>query len=154
MKKIKHLLFLIFLPLIIYAQESLDPRLNEIDTLITGIMKEWNVPGCAITIVEKNNIILTKGYGYRKLDTKQPVNDNTLFPIASCTKAFTAALIGIQADEGKIDLDKPANYFLPILRFSDPLLTLQVTPRDMMTHRTGIPRHDLSLRSNIMHVHN
>jgi CubicO group peptidase (beta-lactamase class C family) len=144
MKKIKHLFFLIFFPLIIYAQKNLDPRLNGIDILITGIMKVWNVPGCAITIVEKNNIILTKGYGYRKLDTKQPVNENTLFPIASCTKAFTAALIGIQADEGKIDLDKPANYFLPILKFSDPLLTLQVTPRDMMTHRTGIPRHDLS----------
>lgn len=78
------------------------------------------------------------------MDKKQPINENTVFPIASCTKAFTAALIGILADEGKIDLDEPADKFLPILRFSDPLLNLQVTPRDMMTHRTGIPRHDCS----------
>jgi CubicO group peptidase (beta-lactamase class C family) len=72
------------------------------------------------------------------------VNEHTIFPIASCTKAFTAALIGILEDEGKIDIDKPANNYLPILKFSDPLLTMMVTPRDMMTHRTGIPRHDNS----------
>ena len=95
MKKMKHMFYLIFLPLIIYAQKNLDPRLNGIDPLITGILKEWNVPGCAITIVEKNDIIFMKGYGYRKLNAKQPVNKNTVFPIASCTKAFTAALIGI-----------------------------------------------------------
>jgi CubicO group peptidase (beta-lactamase class C family) len=109
MRIIKCLFCLTFLPLALYAQENLDPRLKGIDTLITGILKEWNVPGCAVTIVEKNDVIFVRGYGYRKLDTKQP-----------------------------------ANNFLPILRFSDPLLTLQVTPRDMMTHRTGIPRHDLS----------
>lgn len=144
MKKKKYLLLCIFLTLTLSARENLDSRLTGIDTLVTGILKKWNVPGCAITIVEKNKIIFMKGYGYKKLDTKQRVNETTVFPIASCTKAFTAALIGILADEGKIELDTPANHFLPILRFSDPLLTLQVTPRDMMTHRTGIPRHDIS----------
>lgn len=123
-------------------QKSGDERLRGLDTLITKILHDWNTPGCAIAIVEKQEVLFTGGFGYRELRSKKPVDEHTVFPIASCTKAFTAALMGILAEEGKLDIDKPANNYLPILRFSNPLLTLQVTPRDMLTHQTGLPRHD------------
>jgi CubicO group peptidase (beta-lactamase class C family) len=138
-----NLLWFILTPFL-FAQNENDSRINGLDTLITRIIEEWNVPGCAVTIVKKNEIIYKKGVGYIDLKTKMKVDENTIFPIASCTKSFTAALIGILADEGKIDINKPANHYLPILRFSDPFLTMTVTPCDMMTHVTGIPRHDIS----------
>jgi CubicO group peptidase (beta-lactamase class C family) len=121
-----------------------DPRLKGLSQIILRILEEWDIPGCALVIVENSEVLFSGGFGYRELRSKSLVDEHTIFPIASCTKAFTAALIGILADEGKLDIDKPANNYLPILNFSDPLLTLQVTPRDMLTHRTGIPRHDNS----------
>lgn len=125
-------------------QKEKDGRLRGLGQIIARILEEWNIPGCAVVIVEKKDVLFSGGFGYRDLKSKSLVDEHTIFPIASCTKAFTAALIGILADEGKIDIDRPANDYLPILKFSDPLLTLQVTPRDMLTHRTGIPRHDAS----------
>lgn len=124
------------------SQKEGDERLKGLDTLITKILHEWNIPGCAVAVVEKQEVLFAGGFGYRELRSKKPVDEHTIFPIASCTKAFTAALIGILAEEGKLDINKPANNYLPFLKFSDQLLTLQVTPRDMMTHQTGIPRHD------------
>lgn len=129
---------------VVFAQNVKDNRINSLDTIITRIIDDWNVPGCAVTIVEKNKIIYKRGFGYKDLKTKNKVDENTVFPIASCTKSFTASLIGILANEGKIDINKPANNYLSILRFSDPFLTINVTPRDMMTHITGVPRHDIS----------
>jgi CubicO group peptidase (beta-lactamase class C family) len=123
------------------VQKEGDARLKGLEALVTRIMSAWNIPGCSLAIVEKDSVLFCGGFGSRELRFKKPVDARTLFPIYSCTKAFTAALIGILAEEGKIDIDRPAYEYLPILRFSDPLLTLQVTPRDMLTHRTGIPGH-------------
>ena len=119
MKNIKTLFLHLLLPLVINAQSETDPLITEIGTQITRILEEWNVPGCAVTIIEKNKILFTGGFGYTDLKSKKLVDENTVFPIASCTKAFTATLIGIIADEGEIDIDKPANDYLPILKFSD-----------------------------------
>ncbi len=121
-----------------------DPRLKNLDKIVQQVLKDWKAPGCAIAIVEKQKVIYTGGFGYRDLENKLPATGNTLYDIGSSTKAFTCSLIGVLADEKKIDLDKPASRYLPSLRFSDPLLTLQVTPRDMMCHRTGLPRHDFA----------
>ncbi len=144
MKKIIITLRCIILTSVLFAQNEIDSRLNGIDTIITRTLEEWNIPGCAVTIVEMDKIIYNKGFGYRELRTKKTIDENTIFPIASCTKSFTAALIGILNEERKIDINKPANIYLPILRFSDPFLTMNVTMRDMMTHQTGIPGHDIS----------
>lgn len=144
MKRIIIILLYLILTPVVFAQNEIDSRLNGLDTIITRTLGKWNIPGCAVTIVEKNKIIYERGFGYRDLRTKKTIEENTIFHIASCTKSFTAALIGILNEEGKIDIDKPANNYLPILRFSDPFLTMNVTIRDMMTHHTGIPSHDIS----------
>ncbi|HXS58357.1 MAG TPA: serine hydrolase [Hanamia sp.] len=121
-----------------------DQRFAGLDVTFTQILKDWHAAGFAVAVVEKNKIIYAKGFGYRDVEKKLPVTPNTLFAIGSCTKAFTASLIGLLQKEGKVDLDKPAISFLPELKFYNDNLNNSVTPRDMLSHRTGLPRHDLS----------
>jgi len=127
-------LFLLIFALEVQAQ---DKRLAGLDTFINRVLKEWKAVGVSVAVVEKNKVLLAKGYGYRDLDKKLPVTDETLFAIGSCTKAFTSTLLGMLVNEGKLDLDKPVNQYIPGLRFYNDALTNQVTTRDMMSHRTG-----------------
>lgn len=124
--------------------QKIDKRLVGLDTMIHRILKEWNVPGVSVAVVEKNNILLTKGFGYKDYEHKTLVTENTQFAIGSCTKAFTASLVGFALKDKGIDLDAPVNTYFPALQFLDPNLTSQVTLRDMLSHRTGLPRHDFS----------
>ncbi|MFY7839240.1 MAG: serine hydrolase [Lacibacter sp.] len=126
-----------------YAQKN-DKRLAGIDTFITRVLNEWKAAGVSIAIVEKNKVILAKGFGYKDYENKVPVTENTLFAIGSCSKAFTSSLLAFPMKDGKLDLDKPATQYLPELRFIDDELNNNVTARDMMSHRTGLPRHDLA----------
>lgn len=126
------------------AQKPTDPRLKGLDTFAARIIREWNVPGVSIAVVEKNKVVYAGGFGYRDIDKKLPVTENTLYAIGSCTKAFTAAMLGMLVKEGKVDLDKPVRDYLPELEFKNEYTNDHVTLRDMMTHRTGLPRHDYS----------
>ena len=129
--------------------DQLKQRLHNIDTLIEKVLKDWRVPGVAVAVVYKNEVILSKGYGYRDLDNKLPVTAETCFPIASCTKAFTATVVGIAADKKLLDLDKPVNIYFPELSFYTEQLTSMLTAKDMLTHRTGLPRHDWVTHSKV-----
>ena len=113
-----------------------------IDRYIDSLMKEWNVPGLALGIVYKDQLIYGKGYGFRNLDKKLPVEITTLFPIASNTKLFTATAACMLAAEGALSLDKPVKNYMPFLNFSNNELNAKVKLRDMLSHRTGLPRYD------------
>ncbi|MDF2384807.1 serine hydrolase [Nostoc ellipsosporum NOK] len=126
------------------AQKITDPRLKGLDTFALRVLKDWNAPGVSIAIVEKNNVIFAGGYGYRDAEKKLPVTAQTQFAIGSCTKAFTNVLLGMLVKEGKADLDKPINSYYPELVFYNDYTTQHATIRDLMTHRTGLPRHDYS----------
>ena len=115
-----------------------DKRIAALDTAFERALKTWKAAGFAVAVVEKNKLIYAKGFGYRDLENKLPVTPNTLFAIGSCTKAFTASLIGLLQKDGKLDIDKPAHQYLPELRFFSDDLTNNVTLRDMMSHRTGL----------------
>ncbi|MGZ8538838.1 MAG: serine hydrolase, partial [Flavisolibacter sp.] len=135
----------IFISTLSFSQETItDKRLASLDTAFERALKTWKTAGFAVAVVEKNKIIYAKGFGYRDFEKKIPVTPSTLFAIGSCTKAFTASLLGILQKDGKLDIDKPAQQYLPDLNFYTPELTSQVTLRDMMSHRTGLPRHDIS----------
>ncbi|MBS1667761.1 MAG: serine hydrolase [Bacteroidetes bacterium] len=121
-----------------------DKRFIGLDTAFARILKEWHAPGFAVAVVEKNHIVYAKGFGYRDYESKIPVTPNTLFAIGSCTKAFTASLIGMLVKDGKLDYDKPVRDYLPELKFYNNEMNDRITLRDMMCHRTGLPRHDLS----------
>jgi len=126
------------------AQPPADPRLKGLDTFALRLLKEWNAPGVTIAVVEKNKVIYTGGFGYRDHEKKLPVTENTLFAIGSCTKAFTASILGMLEKEGKVSLDKPVRDYLPELMFKNDYTNKNATLRDMMCHRTGLPRHDAS----------
>lgn len=121
---------------------NVDQKLIGIDDTINKILKDWNVPGFAVGIVIKDKLVFAKGYGYRDLENKLPMTANTLFQIASNSKLFTATAIGFLVEEGKLDWDKPIKNYIPHIEFFNDELNANVTIRDMLSHRTGISRHD------------
>jgi CubicO group peptidase (beta-lactamase class C family) len=119
-------------------------ELEGYDQLVQGMIDAWRVPGLAVAIVKDGAVIYEKGFGYRDRDKKLPVTPDTLFAIGSSTKAFTTFVLGTLVDEGKLDWDKPVSGFLPGFQLYDRTATELMTPRDLVTHRSGLPRHDLS----------
>jgi CubicO group peptidase (beta-lactamase class C family) len=143
MKKIL-IIFFLFACCQVFAQKPADKRLAGLDTFALRILKEWNAPGVSIAVVEKSKVIYTGGFGYRDYEKKWPVTENTLFAIGSCTKAFTASLLGMLEKDGLLSLDKPVREYLPELKFKNDYTNTHATLRDLITHRTGLPRHDYS----------
>lgn len=125
-----------------FAQQ--DTRLKFLDTLAEKVLKSFHGAGFSVAVVQKDKVIFAKGYGYRDVENKLPVTPNTQFAIGSSTKAFTAGMIGLLSQEGKVDIDKPVRDYLPELKFNSNEMNNQVTLRDMMCHRTGYSRYDLS----------
>ena len=111
-----------------------------LDAYVQAALKTWNVPGVALGIVRHDSVIYLKGYGVRTVGTTDPVDDQTLFAIGSCTKAFTAAGLAMLVDEGKIRWDDPVTKYLPGFQVADPYVTREITLRDLLTHRTGVDR--------------
>jgi CubicO group peptidase (beta-lactamase class C family) len=124
-------------------QPSVDAKLAGFDTYMAKILKDWNVPGIGVGIVVKDKLVFAKGYGYRDYGKKLPYTPTTTQPIASNTKLFTAVAAGLLVDEGKLDWDKPIRTYVPSIQFFNDDLNRTVTIRDMLSHRTGITRHDL-----------
>lgn len=125
------------------AQPSVEQKLQGFDAYMEQVLKDWNAPGVGVGIVVKDKLVFAKGYGYRDYGKKLPYTPNTLQPIASNTKLFTATAAGLLVDEGKLDWDKPIKNYVPAIKFYNDELDRTVTIRDMLSHRTGITRHDL-----------
>lgn len=118
-------------------------KLKNFDQYMDKILKDWNIAGAGVGIVYKNKLVFAKGYGYREYEQKIPVTSKTLYQIASNTKLFTAISVGMLVDQGKLDWDKPVHNYVPSIEFYNNDLNNSVTIRDMLSHRTGISRHDL-----------
>lgn len=118
------------------------------DEWVEQALSDWKVPGLALGIVVDGEVVLAKGYGKRIVEKDLPVTSKTLFAIGSSTKAFTAFALGTQVDEGKLEWDKPVINYLPAFRLHDDHATTHITPRDLVTHRSGLPRHDLAWYNN------
>ena len=114
-----------------------------IDELARTAMKQWQIPGLALVVVHNDKIVYREGFGVRTLGKPDPVTDDTVFPIASCTKSFTTLAMGMLVDDGKLDWDDPVKKHVPYFRLSDPCADAAVTLRDLVAHRTGVGSHDL-----------
>jgi CubicO group peptidase (beta-lactamase class C family) len=113
------------------------------DAFVNQAIHAWEAPGLAIAVVKNGQVIMAEGYGFRDVEKKLPVTPKTLFAIGSCSKAFTTFLMGTLVDEGTLDWDKPVRTYLPEFRLYDRVASELITPRDLVTHRSGLPRHDL-----------
>jgi len=112
------------------------------DAFVEGVMKEWRIPGLAVGAIKDGKVVLAKGYGYRDVEKQLPVTSRTLMAIGSNSKSFTVTLMGVLSDEKKLDWDKPVRTYLPDFELKDEAATRLMTPIDLVTHRSGLPRHD------------
>ena len=117
---------------VVFAQPA------DLDSWVNRTLKEFEVPGIAVGIVKDGKVVTAKGYGVRKLGDLGRVDEHTVFGIASNTKAFTAAALGILVDEGKVNWDDAVQKHLPGFSLYDPLVTRDITLRDLLCHRTGL----------------
>jgi CubicO group peptidase (beta-lactamase class C family) len=115
-------------------------KLQGFDEYMVKVLKDWNAPGIGVGVVVKDKLVFAKGYGYRDYGKKLAYTPRTVQPIASNTKLFTSVAVGLL--EGKLEWDKPVRRYVPGIRFYDDELDNTVTVRDMLSHRSGITRHD------------
>src|ERR1700752_4237735 len=118
-------------------------KLQGFDSYMEQTLKDWNTPGIGVGIVVNDKLVFAKGYGYRDYEQKLPFTPTTLCQIASNSKLFTAVSAGMLVEEGKLTWDKPVRDSVPAIQFYNDQLNNNVTLRDMLSHRTGVTRHDL-----------
>jgi CubicO group peptidase (beta-lactamase class C family) len=130
------------LPAPVPASEQTEPDWRGFDEWVESVMAEWKIPGLAVAAVKDGQMVLSKGYGYRDVERRLPVTENTLMAIGSNSKSFTAVILGQLVDEGRLDWDAPVRDYLPDFQLYDEVATRLMTPRDLLNHRSGLPRHD------------
>lgn len=133
-----------FLLTIMVSTAQTDKRLKGIEKELNALLKATKTSGFAVAVVKKDKVIYSSGFGYRDYENKIPVDSNTLFAIGSSSKAFTCAILGQLKNEGKLTFqDSPLKY-VPVLKFYNNNLNENIIIEDLMCHRTGLPRHDVS----------
>jgi CubicO group peptidase (beta-lactamase class C family) len=133
--------FFLTLPIAGRAQD-VTQRLEGFDAYMEKTLHDWNAPGIGVGIVVGDKLVFAKGYGYRDYGKKLPFTPKTLCPIGSNTKLFTAVGAGFLVNEGKLSWDDPIREKVPTIQFYNDDLNRSVTLHDMLSHRTGITRHD------------
>src|SRR5437773_5597380 len=114
----------------------------DLDAFITRALKDYQVPGTAVAVVQHSKVILLKGYGVRDATKLGALDENSIFQLASVTKTLTAAAAATVVDEGKLDWDKPIFNYLPEFVGYDPYMTRWLTERDLLAQRTGWPAYN------------
>lgn len=143
MNKIKNslrlsLLFLFALLIYSFAANAQGLESKQIDSIVIKSMETMPQAGIAVAVVKDGKIIHAKGYGVTSIENKEQVNENTLFAIASNSKAFTAAALSILVDEGKISWQDKVVDYIPEFKMYDPYITANFNIEDLLTHRSGL----------------
>lgn len=125
-----------------FAQNAFPTK--QLDDKLEILLKETHAPGFSIAIVKNNKVVYSRGFGYSNIAQKQKVDENTLFAIGSTTKAFTTGLLGIMEAEQELSFDDNPRKYLPKLEFYNDQLNAELTIKDLVAHRSGLPRHDMS----------
>jgi CubicO group peptidase (beta-lactamase class C family) len=134
---------LTILTLTIWGISSLDLtaqkiQIDSLEEFIEYLMKDFDLPGLAIGIVQNDTILYCKGFGSKEVNRNLPVDKNTIFGIGSISKSFTALTLGILVDEGKINWNDKVTTYLPYFEMYNPYVTENFTIRDLLTHRSGL----------------
>jgi CubicO group peptidase (beta-lactamase class C family) len=135
MKKMLLSLVLIVVHQLVFAQPSFIK--DSLDSYIKNGLRDWDVPGLSIVVVKDGSVVVMKGYGFRDIQSKKPVDENTLFMIASNTKLFTGTALALLETRGVLSLNDKITKYFPGYRLYDSTSTKLVTIRDMLSHRIG-----------------
>lgn len=141
MNRIFTLFPLLILVSILNAQPA-KVDLKALDSFIEQARQQWKAPGLAVAIVKDGQVVFQKGYGMRRLDGNEPVNEQTLFAMCSTTKAMTAAAVAILVDRGLVKWDDPVSVYMPEFLLSDPYISRDIRVRDLLTHNSGLGNAD------------
>lgn len=141
MKRI--LLFFVFslLSQFVFGQDY-SSEIKELDAYIENSRQDWKIPGIAVAVVKDGKLLLSKGYGERKLGSGKLVDTKTIYNIGSTSKAFTAAAMGILVDEGKLNWDDKVSDYMPEFQLKDAYVSKDMRVRDLLTHNLGLPNAD------------
>lgn len=118
--------------------------LSGLNEYVSAAMPTWNSPGVALAVVRGSDVLYQGVFGQRDVAADLPLTADTRFPMASVTKSFAAMSLALLVDEGKLSWDTPLREYMPEFVLKDEYATKHITARDMLSHRTGLPRHDLS----------
>jgi len=138
MKKLFPLIIVLLISFCVFGQKNIDKKLKQLDEYYEQALTDWDVPGMAVAIVKDGEIIFSKGYGTINVNTGEEVDGNTLFAIASNSKAFTSAALAMLIDEGKLSWNDKVRDYLPWFELYDPYVSENFTIRDLLTHRSGL----------------
>jgi CubicO group peptidase (beta-lactamase class C family) len=140
MRRLQALVLLLAALLLPGAVHAQDAPLSGLDAWIEREMERWQIPGMAVAVVRNDSIVHARGYGVLGLEDPRPVDEHTLFGVASTTKAMTAGALALLVDEGRVHWDDPVVKHLPDFQLADPWVTRNVTVRDLLTHQVGVGR--------------
>jgi CubicO group peptidase (beta-lactamase class C family) len=129
---------------------DLDARLAAVEKAVEEKRQQLGIPGLSLVIVKDDRVVYLKGLGFKDFERKVPVTPDTLFAIGSSSKAFTAMLVAMAADAGKLSLDDPPKKFLPYFKLQDPEADAKITLRDLLSHSSGLNRTDLAWVSGVL----
>ncbi len=118
-------------------------ELKGFDDFVRKLMRDWKVQGLGVAIARDGEVVYSRGFGLRDVQRELPVTPHSIFAIGSTTKTFTTAALALLADEGKFDWDAPIREYLPTFKLWDSVASERMTGRDLTSHRSGLPRHDL-----------
>ena len=140
----KTALLWILLCTVIFLSHSQDKQAATIlDEMIVTGMQDWKIPGLAAVVVKDDEVVFKKAYGIKSILSKEAVNGETLFAMASTTKAMVAMALGILVDEGKLHWDDKVVAHLPDFQLSDPYIAANARVKDLLTHNLGIANADV-----------
>ena len=105
-------------------------------------LARYKTPGMGVGVIRNGEVLFAGGFGYKDLETKERIDADTMWAIASCSKSFTGTLLGMLVDDGVLDFDRPIKDYLPDFKMYDAFATAECTLRDMMCHRTGLASYD------------
>lgn len=137
MTKLKIIVLLLLLNNLTFGQKN-DLRLKNLDNEIENVIKAYNAVGLSVAIVENNKTIYSKGFGYRDFENKLPVTPNTVFPVGSITKSFTASLLGMLESQNKLSLKDKPSFYIPKLQFYNDKMDNLISIEDLLSHKSGI----------------
>lgn len=142
MNKLKVAIAIFFLMLCIPTNAQQKTNNKKLNAMIVQGMKDWKIPGLATIVVKDGEVVFNKTYGVKNLKTKEAIDGNTLFNMASTTKAMVAIAMGMLVDDGKLNWNDKVVDHLPYFKLSDPYITADARVKDLLTHNLGIANAD------------